>query len=46
MIDNWSLWEHTTMENRGKQKLITYVWEEEQIKSLRIILLYQTGIIV
>lgn len=34
------------MENRGKQKLIRYVWEEEQIKSLQIILLYQTGTIV
>lgn len=34
VIENWSLWEHTTKGNRGKQKLIRYVCEEAQNKSM------------
>lgn len=45
MIENWSLWEHTTKGNRSKEKLIKHDCEEAQNKSMWLTLLHQACII-
>lgn len=37
MIENSSLWEHTTKGNRSKEKLIKHVCEEAQHKSMWVL---------
>lgn len=45
MIENSSLWEHTTKGNRSKEKLIKHVCEKAQNKSTWVTFLHHACII-